>query len=168
MKRPLYIFLFFCTSVGVFSCTTGKTNVAVEKQPLISDSLMHIIRIDTVKYANAADQLKLSGEVGFDENRTAKVFSNSSGQVINVNVSLGDKVLKGQVLAVLKSADVAGNYSDKNSAVADLHIAKRQLDNAKSLYESGISSQREYEEAKENYDKAAATLGKINSLISIN
>jgi len=42
------------------------------------------------------------------------------------------------------------------------------MENAKSLYEGGISSQREYEEARENYEKAAAELNKINALIRIN
>jgi cobalt-zinc-cadmium efflux system membrane fusion protein len=69
---------------------------------------------------------------------------------------------------VIKSADVAGNYSDLANAETDVKIAKRQYENAKSLYEGGISSQREFEEAKENYDKALAVANKINAAIRIN
>ncbi|MBD0298268.1 MAG: efflux RND transporter periplasmic adaptor subunit [Flavisolibacter sp.] len=139
-----------------------------KKEPLISDSLMKIITIDSVKLQPVDDQLKLSGAVGFNENKVVKVFPNSSGQVVQVLVSFGDYVHKGQTLALIKSADVAGNYSDLTSAEADLKIARRQMENARSLYEGGISSQREYEEAKQNYEKAAATVNKINALIRIN
>jgi len=60
------------------------------------------------------------------------------------------------VLAVIKSADVAGNYEDLSGAQADINIAKREMDNEESLYKNGIASEKEYTEAKENYDKAVA------------
>lgn len=152
----------------LIGCTSSDGKAEAKKEPVISDSLMRMITIDTVKTLPVGDQLKLTGEVGYDENSVVKVFPNSSGQVVQVAVSFGDYVHKGQTLAVIKSADVAGNYSDLDNAEADEKIAKRQYDNAKSLYESGISSQREYEEAKGNYEKAVAVANKIKSLIRIN
>jgi cobalt-zinc-cadmium efflux system membrane fusion protein len=152
----------------ITGCIHSDGKAIVKKEPLISDSLMKMITIDTVKILPVGDQLKLSGEIGYDENSVVKVFPNSSGQVLKVAVSFGDYVHKGQLLAIIKSADVAGNYSDLANAEADVKIAKRQYENARSLYESGISSEREYEEAKENYDKAMAVANKIQSLIRIN
>lgn len=163
------IFIILVLSNYIFTgCNSSDGKAVVKKEPIISDSLSRMITIDTVKVMPIGNQLKLSGEIGYDENSVVKVFPNSSGQVLQVGVSFGDYVHKGQILAVIKSADVAGNYSDLANAEADVKIAKRQYDNAKSLYESGISSQREYEEAKENYDKANAAANKIRSLIRIN
>jgi cobalt-zinc-cadmium efflux system membrane fusion protein len=85
-----------------------------------------------------------------------------------VKVSLGDKVTKGQTLAVLRSADVAGSYTDLTSTKADLAISKRQLEQAEYLYKSGISSERDYAEAKGNYDKAVAANSKVRDQIAIN
>jgi cobalt-zinc-cadmium efflux system membrane fusion protein len=96
------------------------------------------------------------------------VFPFTSGQVIAVKVSLGDKVTKGQTLAILRSADVAGNYTDLTSTKADLAISKRQLEQAEYLYKSGISSERDYTEAKENYNKAVAANSKVRDQIAIN
>ena len=166
MKKILILFAF--SSYMLISCSNSDGKTVAKKQPVISDSLKKMITIDTVRVLPIGDQLKLSGEIGYDENSVVKVFPNSSGQVLKVAVSFGDYVHKGQTLAVIKSADVAGNYSDLANAEADVKIAKRQYENAKSLYESGISSQREYEEAKENYEKAAAVANKIRSLININ
>lgn len=163
------IFIVLCLfDFIIVGCTNSDGKAEVKKEPIISDSLMRMIAIDTVKVLPVGDQLKLTGEVGYDENSVVKVFPNSSGQVLQVAVSFGDYVHKGQTLAVIKSADVAGNYSDLANAEADESITKRQFDNAKSLYESGISSQREYEEAKGNYEKTVAVANKIKSLIRIN
>jgi membrane fusion protein, heavy metal efflux system len=165
--KKIFIIVALSTYVLV-GCNNSDGKAIVKKEPVISDSLSKMITIDTVRVLPIGDQLKLSGEIGYDENSVVKVFPNSSGQVLKVAVSFGDYVHKGQTLAIIKSADVAGNYSDLASAESDVKIAKRQYDNAKSLYESGISSQREYEEAKENFDKATAVANKIKSMIRIN
>ena len=168
MRNSLIIAITAILAYTQVSCNNSDGKEVTKKEPLISDSLMKLITIDTVKKLPIGDQLKLTGEIGYDENKVVKVFPNSSGQVMQVNVSFGDYVHKGQTLAVIKSADVAGNYSDLANAEADVKIAQRQYENAKSLYEGGISSQREYEEAKENYDKAVAVANKIKALIRIN
>src|SRR2546423_1425410 len=168
MRNSLIIALTAILAYTQVSCNNSDGKEVTKKEPLISDSLMKLITIDTVKKLPIGDQLKLTGEIGYDENKVVKVFPNSSGQVMQVSVSFGDYVHKGQSLAVIKSADVAGNYSDLANAEADVKIAQRQYENAKSLYEGGISSQREYEEAKENYDKALAVANKIKALIRIN
>ena len=126
------------------------------------------ITLDTAALRNISNELQLSGEVGFNENKVVKVFPFSSGQVLEVKVSLGDRVTAGQTLAIIKSADIAGNYSDLKITGADMAIAKRQLENAKSLFEKGISSEKEYEEAKENYQKAITANQEIKDALHIN
>jgi len=166
MKRELIV----CLSVLVFlvSCEQKKEQVAQKKSVCITDSLAKEITIDTVKTTNMQDELTLSGEVSFDDNHVIKVFPFSSGQVTDVRVSLGDRVSKGQVLAIMRSADVAGNYTDLSATRSDLSISKRQLDQTEYLYKNGISSERDYTEAKENYNKAKAANTKIQSQLTIN
>jgi cobalt-zinc-cadmium efflux system membrane fusion protein len=139
-----------------------------DQKVCISDSMQKMISLDTAKISNINDELSLSGEISFDENKVIKVYPISSGQVLEVKVSIGDKVEKGQTLAIMKSADIAGNYSDLKSTGSDLAISKREYDNTKLLYEKGISSERELTIAKENYQKALSTNEKVNDLIKIN
>lgn len=147
----------------------GKTPPVVEnKQVCVSDSMARMITIDTAKTTTIKNELSLSGEVSYDDNAVVKVFPFSGGQVLDVKVSLGDKVTKGQTLAIVRSADVAGNYTDLTSSKADMSIAKRQLEQADYLYKNGISSERDYTEAKENYNKAEAAYNKVKEQISIN
>lgn len=138
------------------------------KQVCISDSLAKMITIDTVKESTVKDELSLSGQVSFDDNHVVKIYPFSSGQVVDVKVSLGDRVSAGQTLATIKSADVAGNYSDLSSAKSDIAITKRQLSQTEYLYKNGIASERDYTEAQENYNKAVAADRKIQQQISIN
>jgi cobalt-zinc-cadmium efflux system membrane fusion protein len=150
------------------ACEHKEQATEVHKKFALSDTMRNMIELDTVRTCNVTGELSLTGVVSFNENNVVKVFPRSSGQVIESKISLGDKVSKGQVLAVIQSADVAGNYSDLAGANADLAIAKRQMENTESLYKGGISSEKEYTEAKQNYQKALAAKNKIQSLININ
>ncbi len=134
----------------------------------LSDTMAKLIKLDTIKYCNIDNAITLSGEVSFNENSVVKVYPRTSGQIVESKVTLGDKVQAGQVLAVIKSADVAGGYADLTSADADIAIAKRQMDNAESLYKSGIASEKEFTEAQQNYQKAQAAKQKIQSQLNIN
>lgn len=162
------ILLSFLAVVLFTSCEHKEPVVEQSIKFVLSDSMLHMIEIDTVRQCALLDELSLSGEVSFNENNVVKVFPRTSGQVIEAKVSLGDHVSKGQALATIKSADVAGNYNDLSSANADLAIAKRQMDNQESLFKGGISSEREYNEAKQNYEKSLAARNKIQSVININ
>jgi membrane fusion protein, heavy metal efflux system len=171
MKKVNFLMVFMLASVVYFtSCKTHKTENAVEEphKVCVSDTMRGMITIDTAKLSNINDELILSGEVSFDDNKVVKIFPFASGQVLDVKVGLGDKVSKGQILAEIKSADVAQNYNDLEAAKSDVVIAKRQLENIKSLYQSGISSEREFTEAKENYQKALSAYKKIEESIAIN
>ncbi|MBS1643931.1 MAG: efflux RND transporter periplasmic adaptor subunit [Bacteroidetes bacterium] len=153
--------------IFLLSCTQHPDNTAEPKFEL-SDTIRHMMLIDSVRSCNVDDELTLNGKVAFNQNHVVKVFPRSSGQVLQTPVTVGDYVRKGQVLAVVRSADVAGSYADLSSANADIAIAKRQMDNAQSLYKNGIASEREFVEAKQNYEKALATKHKVQSAININ
>lgn len=166
MKHKIVIGLFGLSLLS--ACGKKEEQQNENKKFVLSDSMQRMIQVDTVQYCNIADEISLTGEVSFNENNVVKIFPRSGGQVMESHASLGDKVTKGQVLAVIRSADVAGNYSDLSSTNADVTIAKRQMENAESLYKNGISSEREYIEAKQNYEKALAARNKIQSVININ
>ena len=166
----LQYLLIAIISAGIFFTSCKRKEAAAEAPAkfCISDTMAKMITIDSVTVSNITNEITLSGEVSFDENKVIKIFPRSSGQVIESKVSFGDKVQKGQVLAVIRSADVAGSYSDLSTTGADISIAKRQMENAESLYKNGIASEREFTEAKQNYQKALAARAKIQTTLSIN
>lgn len=150
-----------CTGKGGEEKSSGAKNQ-------LSDTMMSMIKLDTVRLTPIEDALRLTGVVGCDENHMAKIFSANSGQIVKVKVSLGDRVSKGQVLAVIKSADIAGGYNDLSAAKADCATAKRNFENVEGMYKSGLSSERDYLEAKNNFQKAQALVAKAEGQLSIN
>jgi len=165
MKR---LILVWPVMVMLAACGEKAPVITPVKKFVLSDTMQRMIKLDTVQQCDVTGELALSGVVSFNENNVVKIFPRSSGQVTAVRVSLGDKVHRGQVLATINSAEVAASYNDLGSANADLAIAQRQMDNAESLYKNGISSEREYTEAKQNYEKALAARNKVQATININ
>ena len=166
MKQNIALYI-----AGLLLFSACQQHETLKKEPAkfcLTDSMRNLITLDSARYCDVQEELQLSGEVSFDENKVNKVFPRSSGQVVESRVSLGDKVEAGQVLAVIRSAEVASNYADIESAEADVRIAKRQLDNAESLYKSGIGSERDYTEASQNYQKALAAKRKLEATLNIN
>jgi cobalt-zinc-cadmium efflux system membrane fusion protein len=166
--KKIILLLVTASSLYFTACTEKKQVKEEPKKFVLSDTMQKMITLDTVSTFFVDDSIVLSGEVSFNENSVSKIYPRSSGQVVDCRVTLGDYVKAGQTLAVLRSADVAGNYADLSGANADIAIAKRQLDNTESLFKNGIASERELTEAKQNYEKAIAAREKIQSVISIN
>lgn len=167
MKKTILI-LTASIALATMGCKEKKEVKTEDKKFVLSDTMQRMISVDEAGLCSIDDAITLSGEISFNENNVVKVFPRSSGQVVESKITLGDKVKAGQVLAVLHSADVAGNYADLSSANADIAIAKRQMDNTESLYKNGIASEKEYTEAKQNYAKALSAKAKIESFININ
>lgn len=133
------------------SCTNSKEAPLVAEKFSIGDSLISKLLIDTVQAPNNKTDLSFSAKITANEERKADVFPMLSGSVTNVPVRLGDHVNKGQLLAVMASSDMAGLDKEAISSSAELRNAERAVKQAQQLFNSGLSSARELEEAKNEY-----------------
>lgn len=114
------------------------------------------IKTGTVGEQSIDDVIVSSGRVTFDDQRVAHVYSPVTGRVIRVDGNLGQRVKKGQSLAVLQSPDIGQVSSDLGKADADLVAAKHDVERKKSLYEAHAASAADYEIAEDNFRKASA------------
>ncbi len=133
----------------------------------IPDSLMKNITLDTVRSEYVMSDLKLSGKITFNEDNVVKVFPLVSGNVTDVKASLGDYVQKGQLLAVVRSSDMANYFNDYKSAQSELAIAKKNLEVTADMHNSGVSSEKDYLTAQNEYQKALAQFNKVNEVLKI-
>jgi membrane fusion protein, heavy metal efflux system len=113
------------------------------------------------------DELQLSGEVGFNQDKVVRVLPLASGQVVDVKAQLGDYVSKGQTLAIVKSTEGVSNFNEKRAVETDVAIAKKNMDAAESLAKSGMGTQRDFELAKENYQRSLVAVDRINEMQKI-
>jgi membrane fusion protein, heavy metal efflux system len=105
----------------------------------------------TVARAGAAEivtTFELPGEIRFNEDRTAHVVPRVPGIVERVAVSLGQHVEKGQLLAVIASADLADRRSELLSAERRLSAARISYEREKALWQERISAEQDYLQAQ--------------------
>ncbi|MFW0718598.1 efflux RND transporter periplasmic adaptor subunit [Pedobacter sp. N23S346] len=156
------------SSIGLsFGCSEHKTEAPPEKFT-ITDSLLNRLLIDTVQQANNQSDLIFSAKITANEDRKSELFPMVSGLVNRVNVRLGDQVTAGQTLALVTSSEMAGFDKEVISANAELKNADRTLKQAEQLFESGLSSAKELEEAKNDFLIKKAELKRANAVLKLN
>ena len=114
------------------------------------------LKIEPAGQKNLALHLTTAGRVAFDEARVAHVFSPVSGRVTQVLGAYGQKVGKGDPLAVIESPDLGSAWSDLLKARADMVAAGHELERQKNLFEHHAAAERDYEAAQDNATKALA------------
>ena len=116
------------------------------------------IEITPVVEQNVDDTILTSGRVTFDDLRVAHIFSPVTGKVVQIDAQLGQRVKKGQPLAVIESPDIGSAVSDLHKAEADVIAAEHDYKRQKDLAEKHAASQKDLETSEDNYRKAKAEI----------
>src|SRR5262249_11829290 len=111
--------------------------------------------------------LVTAGRVAFDEGRVAHVFSSVSGRVTRVLAAFGQRVGKGDGLAIIESPDLGSAWSDVAKARADFVAAEHEHERQRSLFEHHAAAQRDYEAAQDNAAKAKAEVDRAEMRLSM-
>jgi cobalt-zinc-cadmium efflux system membrane fusion protein len=106
----------------------------------------------------AAPELNVTGVVSPDVSRQVPAPSLASGRVVEIDARLGDEVKEGQLLFKVRSADIAGAYSDYQKAVKNEELTKIQRDRAKLLFDNGAIPKSALEIAQNAEDNALVDL----------
>lgn len=166
MKNKL---IFILLAVGGLMTSCQKEQAAVEevKAFMLSDTMMKRIELASVGTEPIRSELTLVGKIMADENRVIKVYPLVGGNVEQVNVELGDYVRKGQILATIRSGEVADFERQMIQAQSELLVAEKNLKTAEDLFESKLNSQREVTVAKKEVENAQAELNRIKEVFRI-
>lgn len=101
-------------------------------------------------------KLVLPGVVEADPARTASVLTPLGGRLVELRVSLGDQVTKGQVLAVIDSPDLAQAFDDDEKAKDALDLAEKNLARQEAQIKIGAAAPRDLDQARSDRAQAAA------------
>jgi cobalt-zinc-cadmium efflux system membrane fusion protein len=99
-----------------------------------------------------------SGSVTFDDLKVAHVMSPVTGRVIHIEAQPGQRVKKGDTLAIIESPDVGSAFSDLEKAQADSISAEKDFRRQKELFDVHAGSQRDLEGAQSSFAKAKSEL----------
>jgi cobalt-zinc-cadmium efflux system membrane fusion protein len=112
-------------------------------------------------------KLTLPGLVESDPARTAAVLPQLSGRLIELKVRLGDRVVAGQVLAVLDSADLAQAYDDYDKAVDTFQLTQRNLQRQQEQAKIGVASDRDLDQARSDNAQAEAEYTRARARLNL-
>jgi membrane fusion protein, heavy metal efflux system len=96
------------------------------------------------------------GIVESDPARTVAVLPPGTGRVHELKVALGDRVQRGQLLALIDSPDLAQAYDDNDKAASAATLSARILQYQEAQLKIGAASQRDLEQARSDNEQAQA------------
>lgn len=163
--RP-YLFIFY-TIMTVCGCHPAKHIPQEGTTFTLSDTMVSKIFPITVIKQPFIDGIHLNGTIEPNPDRVVSFMSLVSGIVSDVRFSVGDKVEKGQILAELESTELGNLQSELKNIKSKIQVAERQLQSIKSMYDDGISSQKDLMEAQSNLDVLITDREKVQSFLQL-
>jgi cobalt-zinc-cadmium efflux system membrane fusion protein len=116
------------------------------------------LAVEAVGGGAASNRLDAPAAVEADPTHVSNIISPLTGRVVELRVKLGDRVRRGQTLAVLASGDLAQANSDVAKATDALDLAKKAMERARGVREAGGAAEKDFEAASSAYTQAAAEL----------
>lgn len=101
-------------------------------------------------------QTTVTGRLGWDEDRTARVFAPFSGRIERLRVSVGDRVRRGQPLADVTSGDIGQAQAEYHKANADLALASASVARVGDLVKDGIVARKDLAQAEADLARSKA------------
>jgi membrane fusion protein, heavy metal efflux system len=101
-------------------------------------------------------KLVLPGIVESDPARTAAIVAPLGGRVLALKVALGDRVVRGQPVAVIDSPDLAQAYEDDDKAADSARLTEKNLRRQEEQNKLGVASDRDLDQARSDHTQAAA------------
>ncbi|WP_295237171.1 efflux RND transporter periplasmic adaptor subunit [Sediminibacterium sp.] len=166
-KSPLFAVTVLLAVLMISSCHDSEVKSIEKESFVMSNKMLSSTKTAKALFTNTRNQLNFYGKITADNNKLIEVFPIVGGNVTKVNVGLGDYVEKGQLLATIRSTEVASIEKDLLDAKNDLLVAQNRLKVTKELYEGKLNTEREVIEAKSEVDKATAQLNRMKETYQI-
>lgn len=167
-SQLLWLFLAAITFMVQACGTEDKKPVDDKPKYVIPDTIMKSLTFDTVRMSQLINAITLTGKVGSNDDHVVPVYSLVSGNVQDVKAVLGDYVQAGQVLAVVRSQEMAGFGNDLVNAESNLRIADVNLAKTKDMYHSGLASMTDSINAEVAVQQAKSELHRVQQVLKIN
>ncbi len=104
------------------------------------------IEVTPAKYAPISESVMANGEIGFDPTRAARLSSRVSGTLFRVEKQVGDKVKRGDVLALVDAAGVGQAKAELQQSIVNLDLKTQTLANLKGS--TGVVTGKAVQEAE--------------------
>jgi RND family efflux transporter MFP subunit len=135
---------------------------------LVTEEALKLAEIDLspAKVRHVEERLEVTGLIETGGNQIAKVTPQAPGKVVELLAFEGDDVKKGQVLALLESAQLAKAQAAFRQAQARLRVYQKNFDRQQQLADLGEFGSSELEESRTRSVEAAGGLEQARRSVS--
>jgi membrane fusion protein, heavy metal efflux system len=129
----------------IFAYEQVEARVSLTEEQMKSSG----VGVGVVGPARIQAKLQLAGEVALNQDRSAQVVPRLAGLVESVAVNVGDRVRRGQVIAVLNSQALADQRADLETVSKRIAVARANFEREKKLWEDKVSAKQDYLQAEQ-------------------
>lgn len=158
--------LFLLPVMFTFACQQEERKTPDVKFQL-TETLSKGKELAEVTLKTVESELLLTGKISFNEDKVARVFPLAGGFVRDLNVELGDHIKKGEIMAIIRSPEIAGFAREGSTALSQVHVAEKNAQVAEELYKSGNISEVELINAQKDLDNAKGELLRIQAVLDM-
>ena len=125
------------------------------------------LQLGNFQMRNLTTVVKTNGELAVPPASSADITAVIGGNVKSIKVFHGDKVRKGQLLAVLEHPDYISIQEDFAEIANNLDFLEKEYQRQKELFENNVGAGRDYQEAKSKYNTAKAKYAGLKSRLQL-
>ncbi len=155
-----------CAQRSEAETTAPKRHIAAPGVT-IDDNALPQLRIEPVRVARTPDVLLATGKVTFDEDHYARLLSPVAGRIASLRVRPGDRVSRGETLAVVHSRDAAAAANDHAEAMKDLDVAAKTYVMTRDLFAHEAASRISLDQAEADLTKAKARVARTSKSLDV-
>lgn len=125
------------------------------------------LKLDTFMMRNLTSTIKTNGQLEVPPSGSAEVTAFIGGNVKKINVFHGDKVQKGQVLAVLEHPNYIALQEDFSEVSNQLNFLEQEYNRQKKLFENNVGAGKDFQRVKADYNTAKAKFEGLKSRLAL-
>ncbi len=151
--------------VGITSCSSNTKNESTEEvheehgpegTVALNDLQMKTLGLKLIQLEkrNMNQEIQVNGKLELPPQERADISPLIGGIIKNIYVIEGDKVKKGQVLAIMQHPDYIQLQQDYVSALEDYNFLKEEYNRNKKLHSENVTSTTQMQKITSNYNKS--------------
>jgi cobalt-zinc-cadmium efflux system membrane fusion protein len=147
----------------LYSCRTENSNSEKPENTefCLNDYYKEKTAFEQPVLQAVTEGIPLTGAVETNPDKVVHFMSLVNGVISNTWFSVGDRVSKGQVLAELKSTELSNLQAELKYVDVRLRVAEKKLQSVKSMFEDGLATQKDFNDAESDLEILQAEKQKI-------
>ncbi len=125
------------------------------------------LKLGTFQMRNLTTAIKVNGQLQVPPSASADITAVIGGNIKEIKVFQGDKVKKGQVLAVLEHPDYIALQEDFAEIYNRLEFLEKEYERQKELFDNNVGAGKDYQQAKADYNTVKAKYEGLKSRLQL-